>query len=543
MAKTSKSVKKTSTQQKAKAGSRKSSKQTSRKTVIARPKSPGARAGKLSPPAVTAMSAPRLFGTDGIRCVAGEDALSPANVLKLGRALGRYLCGFTQGNERPAVIVGVDPRPSADYVGTTLCSGLIAECCDVHWPGMMSTPEVAFLTKHGPFAAGIAVTASHNPASDNGIKVIAKNGGKLPDAVERELERSMASSELAGHAQPTKGRFGWLQLSREKHYEEFIAGTFRASFANLVKRPLRVVFDCAFGARSIDLQVISRLAKSVAMGRTVPQLRTGMPMNTSGENQQNALDVFYLNTASPSQPEQHHMINAGVGSLHPESCAQAVKELQADLGVCFDGDGDRCILVDETGQVRDGDYMLALLAADLQAAGKLVGNAVVSTSMANFGLEKALAGLGVKLIRTEVGDRFVRDAMKQDGLVLGGEPSGHLIIADEQHDIGDGLYTALRIIEIMLDSGSKLSELCAGLTKYPQVLRNLRVSHKPELTSLRHVVEARRLAEKRLAGNGRIVVRYSGTEPLLRIMVEASDASLVNSVADQVEAAVKKELT
>ncbi len=521
-----------------KTSTRKSKNVTSKKTVIARPKKPGKPARKIEPPS----PAPRLFGTDGIRTVAGEDALSPGNILKLGRALGRYLCGFTKGNERPTVLLGVDPRPSADYVGTTLCAGLIAECCDVHWPGMMSTPEVAFLTKHGPFAAGIAVTASHNPANDNGIKIIAKDGGKLADVVERELERAMALEGASSNARPTKGRFGWLQLSRERHYEDFIAGTFRASFANLAKKPIRVVFDCAFGARSIDLQVVSRLAKSVAMGRTTPQLRTGMPMNTSGENAKNALDIFYLNTASPSNPDTHHMINSGVGSLHPQSCAAAVKELQADLGVCFDGDGDRCILIDERGEIRDGDFMLAILAADLKESGKLSGSTVVSTSMANFGLESALRDLGVKLVRTEVGDRYVREAMKSGNFMLGGEQSGHIIIADEKHDIGDGLYTALRVIEILLDSGKKLSELCAGLTKYPQVIRNVRVSHKPELTELRHVVEARREAEKKLGSNGRIVVRYSGTEPLLRIMVEGKDQTLVNSVAAAVEAAAKKEL-
>jgi phosphoglucosamine mutase len=514
---------------------------TSKKTIIAKPKAPGKMAGKVEPPK-SSLAAPRLFGTDGIRTVAGEDALSPGNILRLGRALGRYLCGFTKGNERPVVLLGVDPRPSADYVGTTLCAGLIAECCDVHWPGMMSTPEVAFCTKHGPFAAGIAVTASHNPANDNGIKILAKDGGKIPDVVERELERAVAQDGASTNAQPTKGRFGWLQLSRERHYEEFIAGTFRASFANLAKKPLRVVFDCAFGARSIDLQVVSRLAKSVAMGRTLPQLRTGMPMNTSGDNAKNALDIFYLNTASPSNPDTHHLINAGVGSLHPQSCAAAVKELQADLGVCFDGDGDRCILVDENGEIRDGDYMLALLAKDLKEAGKLKGNTVVSTTMANFGLEEALRKDGIKLIRTEVGDRYVREAMKSGGFVLGGEPSGHLIIADEQHDIGDGLYTALRVIEIMLDSSSKLSALSAALSKYPQVIRNVRVTHKPELTSLRHVVEARRAAEKKLGDQGRIIVRYSGTEPLLRIMVEGRNQALVNSVTDALEAAAKKEL-
>ncbi|MCC6574688.1 MAG: phosphoglucosamine mutase [Planctomycetes bacterium] len=471
----------------------------------------------------------RIFGTDGVRAVAGEGPLNPENVLRLGRALGRYLQSHSKSKDRPVVLLGVDPRPSADMVGTSMAAGLIAECCDVHWPGMMSTPEVAFLTNHGPFAAGVMITASHNPATDNGIKIFGKDGGKLPDAVEREFEKLILTS--GGDAEPDKSRFGWLKLAREKHYEEFIVKTFRASFASLGKKPLRVVFDCAFGARSIDLQVVSRLARSVALGRTNPEFRVGASMKTGGDHADNKLEIVFLNAASPNQPDNHHLINDNVGSLYPEACAEAVKKMKADLGVCFDGDGDRCILIDENGGIRDGDYMLALLAADLHARNKLAKNTVISTVMANYGLQEAMEALGAKLVRTDVGDRYVVEAMKQAGAVLGGEPSGHVIINDEGHPFGDGLYTALRIIEVMLESGKPLSAMCESLTKYPQLLTNVKVSSKPPLGTLSKFQKVLARAQEKLEGVGRAVVRYSGTEPVLRVMVEGKDSKLVESVA------------
>jgi phosphoglucosamine mutase len=406
---------------------------------------------------------------------------------------------------------------------------------------MMSTPEVAFLTRHGPFSAGVAITASHNPARDNGIKIFAKSGHKLPDAVERKLEAEVARGVAGQAAPPRGGRFGWMQLGRERHYEEFLLKTFRASFANLVSRPLRVVFDCAFGARSIDLQTISSLAKSVQLGRSAPELRVGSPMSTSAENSGNALDVVFLNAASPNRPEEHHLINAETGSQHPKSCARAVKELQADLGVCFDGDGDRCILIDETGQVRDGDDLLGVLAADLHEQGRLENSVVVGTTMANMGLEVFLRGLGLKFVRADVGDRFVAEAMRREGAKLGGEASGHLIIADEGYDIGDGLYTALRIVEIMLDKQKPLSALCAGIRRHPQVLVNVPVREKPPLENLKSVSEAIRNANRRLR-DSRVLVRYSGTEPVLRVMVESTTAELAQQTADEIADAARREI-
>ncbi len=485
--------------------------------------------------------AQRLFGTDGIRAPAGTGPLAPHNVLALGRALGAWLTARTAPDTRPMVLLGVDPRPSADMVGTALAAGLIAECCDVHWPGMMSTPEVSFLTGHGPFSAGVSVTASHNPASDNGIKIFGQDGLKLPEAVERKLEQAVAGGKAQGDA-PAGGRHGWLQLGRERNYEDYIVKTFRKSFASLRKRPLGVVFDAAFGARSIDLQVVSRLAHSLAFGRTVPAFRVGSSLQASGEAADNALDIYFMNAASPTQPETHHLINENCGSLHPAGCVTAVRELKADIGVCFDGDGDRCILIDESGAVRDGDHMLALLASDMKARGVLKNDTVVTTGMANLGLQRALASLGIKVILTDVGDKYVAEAMTKHGAVLGGEQSGHIIIRDEGHLTGDGLYTALRVIEVMLDTGKSLAELCSGVKKFPQTIVNVRTHAKPPLGTLKTLNKLCGVHERALGQRGRINVRYSGTEPLLRIMVEAEDHATLDEVSSALAAAAKIDL-
>lgn len=490
----------------------------------------------------TAAKTAALFGTDGIRSEAGRGPLTPESVLAIGRALGRFLADHAERGVRPIVLLGVDPRPSADLVGTTLAAGLIAEHCDVHWPGMMSTPEGAFLTGHGNFAAGISVTASHNPAEDNGIKIFGKDGRKLPEAIEKRIEQAVLSGKTAGAARHDGTRFGWLHLGRERHYESYIVKTFRKSFAALKKRPLAAVIDAAYGARSIDLQILSQLAHSLAFGKTEPEFRVGSSMAAGGEAADNALDVYFLNAASPSHPETHFLINRKCGSLHPEGCARAVRELKADIGVCFDGDGDRCILVDETGAVRDGDHMLALLAADMKARGVLKNDLVVSTTMANLGLERALNQIGVKLIRTDVGDKYVLEAMHKHGAVLGGEQSGHIILADEGHLAGDGLYTALRVIEVMLDSGKPLSELCGAVSKFPQTIVNVKTKAKPPIGSLKHLKKLTGSLESELGNRGRINVRYSGTEPLLRIMVEAEDQATLDKVAGALTEAAKKDL-
>lgn len=499
-------------------------------------------AAKAKPRRAPAKAAAALFGTDGIRAKAGQGALSPEKLTALGRALGAMLNRKAKAGKRPTVLLGVDPRPSADMVGTALASGLIAESCDVHWPGMMSTPEVAFLAGKGHFSAGISVTASHNPADDNGIKIFGNDGLKLPAAAEKELERAILDGRTTGDSKPRQGRFGWLQLSREKQYEEYIVGEFHKTFATLKRAPLGVVIDAAYGARSVDLQILSQLAHSLAFGSTVPDLRVGASLRAGDESVDNALDLFFLNAASPAHPEAHHRINAGCGSMYPQGCANAVCELKADLGICFDGDGDRCVLIDEKGEVRDGDFMLAVLAADLKARGTLKNNAVVTTTMANLGLEQALDRIGVKLVRTDVGDKYVAEGMDKHRATLGGEQSGHIIIRDRGHKAGDGLYTALRVIEVMLGTGKPLSELCAGLRKFPQTILNIKATRKPPLTGLKALGKAAKDVSKRLGKRGRVNIRYSGTEPLLRIMIEADEQAELDIAAKELATAARKDL-
>jgi phosphoglucosamine mutase len=486
-------------------------------------------------------TAPRLFGTDGTRAQAGQGPLSPECILALGRALGAFLAANAKKGKRPRVLIGVDPRPSADMVAMALAAGLVADSCDVHWPGMMSTPEVAFLAGRG-FDAGVSVTASHNPAADNGIKIFGKDGRKLPEDVERRLEAAIASGKSSGSAKQRGARYGWFLIARGREYEEFIVSKFRRRLVSPRRRRLKVVFDMAFGARSIDLQILSRLVHSIVLGRTTPTLRFGDPLVAGAEAADNALDAVFMNAASPSHPDDHDLINVNSGSLHPQGCATAVRKLGADLGVCFDGDGDRCILVDENGEVRDGDHMLALLAADMQAQGSLKNNTVVGTSMANLGLDAALDAQAVKLVRTDVGDKHVAEAMRKHGATLGGEQSGHIIITDEGHTAGDGLYTALRVIDVILRSGRALSELCAGVRIFPQTIVNVKTTSKPPLARLKTLSKLVTSFGKELGSRGRINVRYSGTEPLLRIMVEAEDAATLRKISAALAEAAKRDL-
>jgi phosphoglucosamine mutase len=407
---------------------------------------------------------------------------------------------------------------------------------------MMSTPEVAYLTKRGPYQAGVVITASHNPASDNGIKIFGQDGYKLPAAIEQRLEKAVLSGKAAGETARKGGRYGWLNIARERHYETWIIETFRKRFAEFKRRPLSVVFDAGFGARSVDTQVLSQFVHSIAFGTTVPEMRVGASMHAAEDAGANALDVYFLNAASPSYPDAHDRINKGCGSLHPQGCAKAVRELKADIGICFDGDGDRCVLIDEKGEVRDGDFILALLAADMKSRGALKNQTVVTTTMANLGLERALDTLGIKLVRTDVGDKYVAEAMQKKGAMIGGEQSGHIILYDDGHVAGDGLYTGLRVIEVMLSTGKSLSDLCSGIRKFPQTIVNLKVKSKPPLTKLATLNKANRDITKRLNGRGRVNIRYSGTEPLLRIMVEAEDQPTLDAVTKELTAAARKDL-
>jgi len=453
-----------------------------------------------------------LFGTDGIRSRAGEGPLAPESLRRLGRAIGTLLREeprifhpkvsdtVRRTLRLPArasglrVVIGRDTRASGPGIERELLRGLGAQAFRV---GVVPTPGIAYLARHWKAALGIVISASHNPSHDNGIKVISGEGFKIPDAAEARIEEVWASGD--GSARP-----GTSVRKDPSPYARFLRSQFPAG------RPLkgmRLVIDCAHGAASPFAPKLFR-----SLGATVRALN----VKPDGRN-----------------------INEGAGALHPDRLAAAVREAGADLGAAFDGDADRCILVDEKGEVRDGDHILALCADAMSRDRTLGGNAVVSTVMANLGLEKHLERSGLKLARVKVGDKFVAEEMMRTGARLGGEQSGHIIFLDAA-TAGDGMLTTLRVLRVLRAAGRPLSALCGGLTKAPQVLINVAVREKPALESVPPVRDALASAERELDGDGRILLRYSGTEPLCRVMVEGMDPAKVRRAAEAVAEAVRK---
>ena len=455
-------------------------------------------------------AAPVRFGTDGIRDTANHGALAPLRVLQFGAALGELLhrsphvLGAAQGprrrkNLRPRVLLGADTRASGDLLAGALSAGLQRQGVDVAWAGVLPTPALAQAAAAGGYQAGVVLSASHNPFEDNGIKVLGPAGYKIPDAAERRLERGMEHADR-WPAPVVAARIGGLSDAREdvEHY----AGRVRGLFGGRGRpfRGFRVVLDCANGA---TFRLAPRLFESLGVR------------------------VEVLN----DRPDGRN-INAGCGSLHPDGLMRAVRAAGADLGVAFDGDGDRAMFVDESGTLRDGDHVLAFWARDLAARDRLPHRTVVGTIMANAGLEVSLKAAGIRLRRTPVGDRFVVEAMRRGGLALGGEQSGHLIYLPHAMT-GDGILTALNVLAILRRTKKTLSALASVLTKFPQVLVNVRVRSKPPLARVRGLAEAVREAERMLAGSGRVLIRYSGTEALLRIMLEGPDAEAQEAMAER----------
>ncbi len=452
-----------------------------------------------------------LFGTDGIRGRAGEGPLAPPRVRALGAALGLLLRrepgifhpridpGLRRSLALPRVsgrtiVLGRDPRESGPAIERALLAGMGVRALRV---GVLPTPGIAWLARRWKAALGVVISASHNPAADNGIKIFSGEGFKIPDAAEGRIEEILA----------TEPRSSGPSRSERRGAAEYLA-FLRAQLPP--GRPLRgrrVVVDCAHGATSA---FAPRLLRSAGAEAVV------LHADPDGRN-----------------------INRGAGALHPGKLAGAVRRHRAALGVAFDGDGDRCIVVDERGEVRDGDFLLAVASESMRAAGTLGGRVVVSTVMANFGLEKFLADRGLELRRVKVGDKFVAEEMMRSGARLGGEQSGHVIFLDAA-TAGDGMLTALRLLRILLETGRPLSELCAGLVKAPQVLLNVPVRAKPDLAGIPPVAAVIGDMESKLAGTGRVLVRYSGTENLCRVMVEGSDARLVRGAAERIAAAVKR---
>ncbi|CAM3517752.1 phosphoglucosamine mutase [Hydrogenibacillus schlegelii] len=441
----------------------------------------------------------RYFGTDGIRGVAGRE-LSAAFALSVGQAAGTVLAAH---GRRPKVVVGRDPRLSGEMLEAALVAGLMAAGADVVRLGVMPTPGVAYLTKALGADAGAVISASHNPVEDNGIKFFGPDGFKLSDEDEAAIEVL-----LDGDPDRRAARSG-LEIGRAiDHFEggqKYLA--FLKSAAETSLEGLTVVIDCANGAAS---PYAARLF--VDLGAEVKT-------------------IF-------CQPDGTN-INVGCGSTQPEALAKEVVRLGADVGLAFDGDADRLIAVDETGEIVDGDYLLSTFGLLWKEAGRLSGDTIVSTVMANYGLVKFLERHGIRLLMTRVGDRYVVEAMREGGYVLGGEQSGHLVFLDRA-TTGDGLLTAVLLLGALKRAGKPLSAFARTWEKYPQVLKNVRVRSKEGWEEEPAIREAIAAAEAALAGAGRIVVRPSGTEPLIRVMVEAPAPEQAEAIAAQVAEAIAR---
>jgi phosphoglucosamine mutase len=443
----------------------------------------------------------KLFGTDGIRAVAGEAPLDANTIYAVGLALAHQLHG---AHQHPRVLLGMDTRESSEWIAACIAAGLAEAGARVENAGVITTPAVAYLARQHGFSAGVVISASHNPWQDNGIKIFGSDGYKLPDEtelrIEAEIFRRLASLEAArpGHSLPVDENY-------RADYESFL----RSAVAGLNLNGLRVVLDCANGAASaIAPELFAHLGGTI-----------------------------HLTHAAPDG----HNINANCGALHPEVVAAETSTLGADLGVTFDGDADRALFADAHGNVVNGDAIMLLAARDMKARGILRNCTVVATTMSNMGLEAALRRDGIRMLRAPVGDKYVLERMRQEEASLGGEQSGHILFP-HLATTGDGLLTALVVLDIVRRSGRALHELVADLKVFPQVIVNVRVREKKPLEQIVTVTDTIRDAETELADSGRVVVRYSGTEALARVMIEAESEEAMRRHADRIADAIRTEL-
>jgi phosphoglucosamine mutase len=440
--------------------------------------------------------AKQLFGTDGIRGVAGEYPLDPLTVYAFGRALADDAIAH---HPNPAILIGMDTRESGQWIAELVAGGLTAGGARVKFAGVITTPGVAYLTKTGDFVAGVMISASHNPYQDNGLKVFGHSGFKLPDeeehTIEQEILRLRADSVTPSPASLATDESLALQ------YLEFLVSTAAVRFEGV-----KIVLDCGNGASyRLAPELFRRLGAEVVTICADP----------NGRN-----------------------INLGCGAMHLELLQKSVVESGADYGVAFDGDADRAIFVARSGKLVDGDAVLLASARALKNAGRLCQDTVVSTVMSNLGLEKLLERHGIRMVRTAVGDKYVLEEMLRLGAVLGGEQSGHVIFR-EYATTGDGLLTAVRVFEIARQAGAGLEELTGDLQVYPQKLVNVRIRDRQGLLEQPAVADEIRNAETSLAGTGRVLVRFSGTEPLARVMVEAEDAGMVEHFVNRIAEAIR----
>ncbi|ULA58205.1 MAG: hypothetical protein LZF60_20260 [Nitrospira sp.] len=436
----------------------------------------------------------KLFGTDGVRGVANLEPMTSEIAMQLGRAAAHI---FMRRAGRHQVVIGKDTRLSGYMLESALTSGICSMGVDVLLVGPLPTPAIAFLTRSLRADAGVVISASHNPYQDNGIKFFSNEGFKLPDDVEARIEQLIISDEIK-HLRPTADAIGKAYRigDAEGRYIEFVK---RSLPRDLDFQGIKLVVDCANGAAyKVAPAVLRELGADIEVIANAPD----------GMN-----------------------INDHCGAVHPERLQEAVRRHGAHIGIALDGDADRAIFVCEQSQIVDGDHVMAALGLDLHDQGQLASRTVVGTVMSNFGLELAMKKAGIQLMRTPVGDRYLMERMLADGYNFGGEQSGHFIFLDH-NTTGDGLISALQILSLMKRTGKPLSELAKAMTAVPQILLNVKVKHKPDLNQIPDIQQAIKTAEATLNGSGRVLVRYSGTEALLRIMVEGERDATIREVAD-----------
>jgi phosphoglucosamine mutase len=462
----------------------------------------------------TATAARKLFGTDGIRAIAGESPLDPVTIYAVGLALGHSLggAGTKRNATHPAVILGRDTRESSLWIAATLASGLRSAGAVVESAGIVPTPAVAFLARTHGFQAGVVISASHNPWRDNGIKLFGHDGFKLADSLELAME-----DEILHHAsQPETSAVALAKQQPLKDNPAFQADYVQFlidSVPGLKLSGLRIVADCANGAAAA----------------TAPELFGRL-------NADLAADITLLHTTPNGRN-----INEGCGALHPDHVAAEVKSRSADMGLSFDGDADRCMMAGSRNNVLNGDAILLAVARDLKARGLLNGDLVVATTMSNMGLEAALRRSGIRMLRAPVGDRYVLEQMLKHHASLGGEQSGHILLP-HLATTGDGLLTALVVLDLIARTGQSIDDLTADLKVFPQVIVNIKVREKRPLESIPAVAASIRAAEEDLKDSGRVVIRYSGTEALARVMIEAESESSMRHHADAIADAIRHEL-
>jgi phosphoglucosamine mutase len=451
----------------------------------------------------------RLFGTDGVRGLANGDVITGDFALGLAQAAatvltqGRHAEARRAEGRRPRAVIARDPRISGEFISAAVAAGLASSGIDVLDAGVIPTPAAAFLVEDIGADFGVVVSASHNPAPDNGIKFFAYGGTKLPDEVEDRIEAALAAPELL----PTGADVGRIRrfADAEDRYLLHLLGTLEGQRLD----GLHIVIDCANGA-------------------------------AAGISPQLFADAGATVTVIGNDPDGIN-INDGVGSTHLEPLRAKVLELGADLGIAHDGDADRCLAVDHTGEVVDGDRIMAILAISLRDRGMLTGDTLVATVMSNLGLRLAMADHGIRVLETAVGDRYVLEALAEHGLALGGEQSGHIVFR-QYSTTGDGLLTGLQLAAEVARTGRPLAELAAAMTVYPQVLVNVRGVDLTRLHSDEHVAAAVASVEERLGDTGRVLLRPSGTEPLVRVMVEAADSEGAQSLAAELAEVVRERL-